>query len=271
MQSSSIQSINTHFPRKWQGQSTNILGVQVSAVNMPMAVSVVNSWIRNQLKHYICVTPAHSVMDCLYDDELRKIFNTAGLVTPDGMPIVWLSRLYGYNRVDRVYGPDLMLALCANSIERGYRHYFYGGHADVLDNLIDNLKRKFPELQIAGSYSPPFRTLSDEEDEEIVEMINSTKPHIVWVGLGSPKQEYWMAEHQNRLTANALIGVGAAFDFHAGAKAQAPYWIQRSGFEWLFRLANEPKRLWKRYLLGYPLFIYHVLLQLSKLREYPNS
>lgn len=249
----------------------NILGVGISAINMELALDLIDAWISEAESKYVCVTPVHSVMECQRDSELRHIQNTSGLTTPDGMPLVWLSRLRGHNCVDRVYGPDLMLALCNHSIIKGYRHYFYGGEEGVPDRLAANLKTRFPEIDIVGSYSPPFRKLTPEEDEKIVQMINNCDPDIVWVGLGAPKQEYWMATHLDRLTASALIGVGAAFDFHAGLKSQAPYWMQRSGLEWLFRLLSEPKRLWKRYLYDNPHFLLLLLLQMLGLKKYNLS
>jgi len=246
----------------------NILGVGISAINMDIALRVIEGWISRGESHYVCVTPVHSVMECQRDPDLRRIFNTSGMTTPDGMPLVWLSRLYGYRHVNRVYGPDLMLALCEHSVERGYRHFFYGGAEGVPERLAARLQSRFPGLIVAGTFSPPFRPLKPNEDEQIVQLINETNPDIVWVGLGSPKQERWMAEHIDRLTAPVLIGVGAAFDFHTGRKPQAPRWMQRSGLEWLFRLLTEPRRLWRRYLINNPLFVALVLLQVLGLRRY---
>ncbi len=177
------------------------------------------------------------------------------------MPLVWLSRLYGWRNTRRVYGPDLMLDLCERSLATGYRHFFYGGQEGVPDRLSDRLQRRFPGLIVAGTYSPPFRTPTEEEDEEIVRRINDAKPDIVWVGLSTPKQEHWMAQHVDRLAASVLIGVGAAFDFHAGVKRQAPRWMQQSGLEWLFRLGSEPRRLWRRYLVNNPMFVWLMFLQ----------
>lgn len=249
-------------------QHSNILGVHVSAVNMPLVLQTIDGWISKHERNYVCVAPVHSIMECHRSQELTEIFNQAGLVTPDGMPLVWLSHFQGHKEVSRVYGPDLMLALCEHGLSRSYRHYFYGGADGVADELVARLSARIPGLQVAGIYSPPFRPLSAEEDQKIVEMINATQPDIIWVGLGAPKQERWMAEHADRLNAAAVIGVGAAFDFHAGRKLQAPYWMQRNGLEWLFRLMTEPKRLWRRYLINNPLFIYHVILQTSGIRKY---
>jgi N-acetylglucosaminyldiphosphoundecaprenol N-acetyl-beta-D-mannosaminyltransferase len=240
----------------------DVLGVNVSAINMDDALEVIDGWITSGERQYVCVTGVHGVMESQRDPVLRGIHNDAGLVTPDGMPLVWLSRLHGQRRTTRVYGPDLMLALCERSIATGYRHFFYGGAEHVAERLVRRLERRFPGLAVAGMHTPPFRTLTPDEDDEIVRQINETKPDVVWVGLGTPKQEHWIAQHVHRLTAPALIGVGAAFDFHAGVKAQAPRWMQRSGLEWLFRLASEPRRLGKRYLVNNPTFVWMTLQQL---------
>lgn len=240
---------------------SNILGVWVSAINMKMAVNNIEEWISRKGSHYVCITGVHGVMESQRDEELRRIHNEAGLVTPDGMPLVWLSRLKGFDHVDRVYGPDLMLAVCQQSEEHGYRHFFYGGAPSVAEKLATRLKFQFPKLNVVGTYSPPFRSLTAEEDQSEVELIRASNPDIVWVGISTPKQERWMAEHLTRLNSCVLIGVGAAFDFHAALKRQAPRWMQRNGLEWLFRLVTEPRRLWRRYLINNPLFLWLVLLQ----------
>jgi N-acetylglucosaminyldiphosphoundecaprenol N-acetyl-beta-D-mannosaminyltransferase len=202
------------------------------------------------------------------DSELRGIHNLAGLVTPDGMPLVWIGRLQGHRQMDRVYGPDLMLALCERSVPRGYRNYFYGGAASVPEQLAEGLQSRFPGLQVSGTYSPPFRPLTPDEDADVVTKINAAQSDIVWVGLGTPKQERWMAAHVGRIDAPVLLGVGAAFDFHTGRLPQAPNWMRRSGLEWCFRLLTEPKRLWRRYLSNNPRFVALVLLQGLGLRHY---
>jgi len=170
--------------------------------------------------------------------------------------------------VSRVYGPDLMLALCEESKEKGYRHFFYGGAEGVADELAASLTERYPGLQVAGTYSPPFRPLTEDEDQQVVDLINRSGADIVWVGLGTPKQDFWVADHVGRLEAPVLLAVGAAFDFHSGRKRQAPRWMQRAGLEWLFRLLTEPRRLWYRYLVLNPLFIALVTLQLLGLRRY---
>jgi N-acetylglucosaminyldiphosphoundecaprenol N-acetyl-beta-D-mannosaminyltransferase len=239
----------------------NILGVNVSAIDTDQALKHIDLWIHERQRQYICVTGVHGVMESQKDPNLKTIHNRAGLVTPDGMPLVWLSRLKGHPAVERVYGPDLMLALCEQSLIKGYRHFFFGATQEVGEKLVQRLTERFSGIQIAGYWSPPFRALTQEEDEALVDRINTSRPDIVWVGLSTPKQEYWMSSHRSRLTAPVLIGVGAAFDFHAGVKRQAPRWVQRSGLEWCFRLLSEPRRLWRRYLINNPWFLWLVLLQ----------
>jgi N-acetylglucosaminyldiphosphoundecaprenol N-acetyl-beta-D-mannosaminyltransferase len=249
-------------------QRMNILGVGVSAINMGIAIETIDQWIAHQQRHYVCVTNVHVVMECQRDEWLRRALNGAGMVTPDGVPLVWLMRRNGFSHVGRVYGPDLLMALCEHSLAKAHRHYFYGGAPGVAELLATSLHQRFPGLQVCGWYAPPFRPLTESEDEQVVEMINAANPDIVWVGLGAPRQEHWIATHTGRLTAPVLIGVGAAFDFHSGRKKQAPLWMQRNGLEWLFRLATEPTRLGRRYLLNNPLFIWLVAQQMMGVRTY---
>ena len=246
----------------------NILGVGVSAIDTRQTLETIDGWIAARTQRYVCVTGVHGVMESQRDDGLRHIHNAAGLVTPDGMPLVWLSRLCGSHHVERVYGPDLLVACCAASVPRQYRHFFYGGAEGVAERLADRLSKRFPGLLVAGCYTPPFRDLTMDEEREVITRINDAAPDIVWVGMSTPKQERWMHQHCGRVTAPVLIGVGAAFDFHAGLKRQAPYWMQRSGLEWFFRLMTEPKRLWRRYLTNNPRFIWRILLQATGVARY---
>ncbi len=239
-----------------------ILGVEVSAIDMQIALHTIEAWIARREPHYVCVTPVHAVMESHRDPDLKRIHNAAGLVTPDGMPLVWLSRVLGFPYVERVYGPDLMLALCERSVKPGYRHFFYGGAPGVAKRLVGRLQARFPGLTVCGTYAPPFRPLTPEEDRQVLAQIDAAKPDIIWVGISTPKQQHWMAQHVGQVSAPVLIGVGAAFDFHAGVKRQAPRWMQRSGLEWCFRLVTEPRRLWRRYLIDNPYFVWLVLLQL---------
>jgi N-acetylglucosaminyldiphosphoundecaprenol N-acetyl-beta-D-mannosaminyltransferase len=246
----------------------NVLGVAVSAIDMTMALDCIERWIRSRDPHYVCVTPAHAVMECIDHPELKAVYNHSGLTTPDGMAIVWLMRWQGYRQVERVYGPDLLLAVCAAAEEAGYRNYFYGGAPEVTPRLVEALTRRFPRLQIAGYESPPFGALSREEEAAAEERIRQAKPDIVWVGLGSPRQEVWMSQEVARVNVPVLVGVGAAFDFLSDAKPQAPRWVQRSGLEWLFRFFSEPGRLWKRYI-KYPRFVVLALMQHFGVRDFP--
>jgi N-acetylglucosaminyldiphosphoundecaprenol N-acetyl-beta-D-mannosaminyltransferase len=246
--------------RGWPAASRTIpridlLGVGVSAVTMDTAVQEIAGWITAGRQHYVCVTGVHGVMEAQRDPELLRVHNESGLTTPDGMPLVWASRWAGASHVERVYGPDLILKLCALAAERGWRSFFYGGKTGVPELLAKRLTARFPRLVVAGTESPPFRELTPEEDAGIVKRINAAHPDIVWVGLSTPKQERWMAAHTGRVLAPVLIGVGAAFDIHAGLLPQAPRWMQRSGTEWLYRLAHEPQRLWRRYLYNNPRFL----------------
>ena len=249
----------------------DVLGVGISAINIPMAVRVIDRWIRRGTKNYVCITGVHGVMESQRDPELKRIHNAAGMVTPDGMPMVWMNRLRGNCHVSRVYGPDLMLEVCQQSVKKGHKHFFYGGAEGVAELLKQKLTEKCPGLQVVGTYCPPFRPLTDDEDRDLVKMINASGADIVWVGLSTPKQERWMSKHVGRLDAPVMVGVGAAFDFHAGLKKQAPKFIQKSGFEWLFRMVTEPKRLWKRYMVNNPLFILNLALSATGLKDFSDK
>lgn len=245
----------------------SILGVQISAINMAQAIECIKYWIDTRTPQYVCVTPAHGVMDCQGDPELTEIFNNSGITTPDGMPIVWLLRHYGYKHVERVYGPDLMLEVCKQGVRYGWKHFFYGGAPGVGEKLSQKLSELFPGLLVVGVISPPYRELTGDEEVIYKTQIVQAGPDVVWVGISTPKQEIWMAEHLKELNVPTLIGVGAAFDYLSGTKKQAPRWIQRSGFEWLYRFLSEPKRLWKRYS-QYPRFMLLVLFQLLGITKY---
>ncbi len=249
-------------------QRVNILGVGVGAVTMPQAVGLIGRWIKQRRPNYVCVTSIHGVVESRFDDQLGLIHNRAGLVTADGMPLVWFGRLRGFRQMERVYGPDLLLAVCQASVAPGWRHFFYGGTEGVAQQLAERLSQRFEGLQVAGTYTPPFRALSEEEEGEVQSLVASTRADIVWVGLSTPKQERWMAAHVGGWAVPVLIGVGAAFDFHAGVKAQAPGWVQRSGLEWCFRLLQEPRRLWRRYLRNIPVFVVLALLQQLGLKRF---
>ena len=247
----------------------NILGVGVSAASIPAALQAFDNWIAEGLRTYVCVADVHSVMQGRWNAQIRAVLNGAGMITSDGMPLVWLCRLACGRHVQRVYGPDLLLATCEHGLAAGRRHVFYGGAPGVAETLAERLRARFPALQVAAVFSPPFQAGPPVVDDEIVREINAAGADFVWVGLGAPKQELWMRTYRDRLDAPVLLGVGAAFDFHAGAKPQAPAVLQAAGLEWLFRLATEPKRLWPRYSRVVPAFLYHLFLQRSGLVRYP--
>ncbi|WP_434712614.1 WecB/TagA/CpsF family glycosyltransferase [Rhizobium sp. YTUHZ045] len=248
---------------------TNVLGVRISAVNLKSATGFIQKGIEDGRREYVCVRDAHGVVRCQDNPELRSIHNRAFLVTPDGMPLVWALKRAGHVDSDRVYGPDLMLSVFEAGTSKGIRHFLYGATPETLQHLQAQLLAKFPEAEIAGSYAPPFHKLSPQEEADIANRLNRSGADIIWVGLSSPKQELWMARMRDRLDASMLIGVGAAFDFHAGLKRQAPRFIQRSGFEWAFRLLCEPRRLWRRYALVVPTFISLTAFQRLGLRKFP--
>jgi len=242
----------------------DLFGVSISAVTVAQTIDVMESWIRDRHRDYVILTGAHGVVEMQDDAELRAINNRSGLTTPDGMPIVWWGRARGFRDIEKAYAPDIMDAMFRRSVEPGYRHFFYGGAEGVAKSLCARLARRYPGLAIAGSHSPPFRELSEAEEESLARDIERTRPDVVWVGLGCPKQERWIARNRPRLSAPVLIGVGAGFDFLAGSARRAPLWIQRSGFEWLFRLACEPRRLWPRYSRVIPRFLYLSLRSLAR-------
>ena len=247
----------------------NVLGVGVSALNLDSAVTFVAEALERKAKGYVCVTGVHGVSEAQNDPAFRRILNGAFLNTPDGMPMVWMGRLQGFRQMSRVYGPDLMLRVCEMSQETGFTHFLYGGGPGVAEDLRRRLVEQFPGLKIVGTYTPPFRALTNEEAAGLVRQVGALKPDVVWVGLSTPKQEKFMVEYAPKLEATLFFGVGAAFDFHAGRVRQAPRWMQRSGLEWLFRLGCEPRRLWKRYLKNNPVFVLRALGQLSGLTKYP--
>lgn len=235
----------------------NVLGVGVSALRFPQARDLILG-VRGELRRgYVCCGTAHGLVEARRDPALRRVYNESWLTTPDGMPLVWL----GPNGVERVYGPDLMLAVCDAGRGIGLRHYLFGGVPGVAALLREKLLGRFPGLEIVGTMTPPFRTLDEVEIGAFRADVTRTRPDVIWVGLGSPKQEHFIAAHWRDLDAGVLIGVGAAFDFHSGRVRQAPSWIRGSGFEWLFRFCMEPRRLGWRYLRTNPLFIAHVLAQ----------
>jgi N-acetylglucosaminyldiphosphoundecaprenol N-acetyl-beta-D-mannosaminyltransferase len=250
-------------------QRYDVLGVRIHALDSPGLLGEVERWIGSRARRYVCFTTVHGVMATLTDAHLQRVFNE-GFAVPDGMPLVWLGQLRGH-RTRRVYGPDIMLALCARAAEVGWPVFFLGGAEGVAERLAEALRRRFQGLRVVGAAGPPFREPRPEEEQSLVERLNASGAELVFVGLGCPKQERWMGANRERLTASVLLGVGAAFDFHTGRVPQAPRWMMHAGLEWFFRLLQEPRRLWRRYLILNPLFVAHVVLQLLGLRRYGSD
>jgi len=249
-------------------ERVNVLGVGISNINLQSALAAVARAVCARRKGYICVTGVHGVMEAQADPAFRKILNEAFLCTPDGMPMVWAGKLRGYSTMSRVYGPDLMLEVCAWCEKNPCRHFFYGGAPGVAEALRDKLTGRFPCLQVAGCITPPFRTLDAKEKQQLRETVHAARPDILWVGLSTPKQEKFMAEFLPDLDVTLMIGVGAAFDFLSGRVKQAPRWMQRSGLEWTYRLCQEPRRLARRYFRNNPLFAAKIAGQLCGLKRY---
>ena len=247
----------------------NVLGVSVSAMNLSVATEAVLTAARERRKGYVCVTGVHGITEAQNDTGFRRILNHSFLNTTDGMPLVWLARHYvGGSGIERVYGPDLMLEIFAATRDGSIRHFFYGGAPGVAEELKARLEARFPGVCVAGTYCPPFRALNAEEEAELAAKVREAKPDLMWIGLSTPKQERFMSEYLPKLEVTVMLGVGAAFDFHSGRVRQAPRWIQRSGFEWFYRLCSQPKRLARRYLINNPLFLARIGLQLTGLRKY---
>jgi N-acetylglucosaminyldiphosphoundecaprenol N-acetyl-beta-D-mannosaminyltransferase len=252
-----------------EGLRVDVLGVAVSVVTLESATERIAGWVRSRDRRYVCVTGVHGVMESQRDPALRTIHNESGLTTPDGMPMVWAARRAGASEVTRVYGPDLMRAVLGVAAANGWSSYFYGGRPEVTERLAGRLSAQIPGLAVAGMRSPPYRALTEAEDAADVAAINASGADLVWVGLSTPKQERWMAAHRDRLQAPVLLGVGAAFDLLAGTLRQAPPWMQRSGLEWSYRLAREPRRLWRRYLRNNPAFVAAIARRPPRLLPWP--
>jgi len=246
----------------------NVLGVGVHAVNLDRAVEIIEDAARTDQRGYVCVTGVHGVMEAQRNSQFKAALDNALMVVPDGVPTVWVGRWQGNARMGRVFGPDLMRELCRRSPKTGLSHFLYGGKPGIAEELKANLERKFPGINVVGTYTPPFRPLSEAEKSELQTELVRTRPDIFWIGLSTPKQEQFMAENFGSLDCRIMIGVGAAFDIHTGHVQDAPQWIKNAGMQWLHRLFQEPSRLWKRYLVNNSAFVYRMVLQLAGLKQY---
>jgi N-acetylglucosaminyldiphosphoundecaprenol N-acetyl-beta-D-mannosaminyltransferase len=244
-----------------------VLGVKVNAIQIPEVVAGMERWVAEGSRcHYIAVTGMHGITEAQHDQDFKQILNSADLVVPDGMPLVWLGRKHGHRLERRVYGPELMQTFC-RATGSNYRHFLYGGMPGVPELLAERLTNDCG-IRVVGKYSPPFRPLTKDEDEDVVALINSSDADVLWIGLSTPKQERWMFEHRSRLKVPVVVGVGAAFDLNTGRVRQAPSWMRESGLEWFFRLLMEPRRLWRRYLVYGSEFVWSLAFEFLGLRTF---
>jgi N-acetylglucosaminyldiphosphoundecaprenol N-acetyl-beta-D-mannosaminyltransferase len=246
--------------REKKNSTERIFQVPVHAVDYETVLAQIGLWIKEQRRPsaYVIQTNVFSLVTAAEISSYREVLGHADYSLPDGMPLVWLLNLKGHGINERIYGPDMMLRICEEAAKSEWRCFLYGGKENTLKLLKKSLVQRFPSLNIVGTYSPPFRAMTKEEDNEICGIINAAKPDIVWVGLGAPKQEIWMYEHKDKLDVSVLHGVGAAFDFISGQISQAPRWMMKAGMEWFFRLCTEPRRLWKRYTIMNIKFLFYL-------------
>ena len=248
-----------------------VLGVRVKAIQIDDVVAQMKEWIRQRREcHSIAPTSMNGIVEAQHNAEFKQILNATDLTVPDGMPLVWLGRRGGHILPRRVYGPDLLLTFCEKTAGSGYRHFFYGAEREpgVPETLAETLKQRFPGILVAGTYSRPRQAHGLEQEDEVVSRVSRAAPDVLWVGLGELRQVRWMHEHSNKLSVPVVVGVGAAFDMISGSRRQAPRWIREHGFEWLFRLFQEPRRLWRRYLIYGAQFIALVILEMFGLKKY---
>jgi N-acetylglucosaminyldiphosphoundecaprenol N-acetyl-beta-D-mannosaminyltransferase len=248
--------------------SINVLGVNVRIVNIPQILKLADNRIQSNGKGYITFANVHGVMELQQSKLVKAAHRGAWLAVPDGMPLVYIGRACGHKNMQRCFGPDLMSALLEHSVEKGYKHFFYGGNDGVAQELKVKMELKYPGLMVVGTYTPPFRALNQQEKEELIKIVNETKPDFFWVSLSTPKQDIFMHKYLSVLNTRILLGVGAAFDYHTDRLTPAPGWMQTMALEWFYRLLQEPGRLWKRYVINNPLFLFHLFLQTFGLRKY---
>ncbi len=247
--------------------AAHVLGIDVDAINMPQALAHVSELLDRRKGGYVCVAGVHGVMEAQDSPQLRSAYTNSDMTIPDGMPLVWVGHSQGYAEMSRVTGPDLMLEIFRRREFEEVTHFLYGGQEGIAEELRDKLMVRFPWIKIVGVATPPFCESIDREQEDFIATINQLKPDIVWVGISCPKQEIFMARHLPRLGSALMFGVGAAFDYHTGRIRDCSEWIKRAGLQWLHRLLQDPRRLWRRYLRTHPRFIWRISLQLLQARK----
>jgi N-acetylglucosaminyldiphosphoundecaprenol N-acetyl-beta-D-mannosaminyltransferase len=247
----------------------NVLGIEVDALDMELTLARLAEMLRTGRKGYVCAIDVHGVMEARRDATLSEAFSNAAIRVPDGMPTAWVGRLQGHRHMQRVAGPDLMFEVLRRSEFAGYTHFLYGGEEGVAEQLAKCIHQKLPRVRIVGTCTPPFRDLTEYEERELFARIARCKPDMIWVGIGTPKQDRFMYHYLPRLKTRLMFGVGAAFNFHTGRIKDSPAWVKRAGLQWVHRLIQEPGRLWPRYLRNNPAFLWNVALQLTRLRNYP--
>jgi N-acetylglucosaminyldiphosphoundecaprenol N-acetyl-beta-D-mannosaminyltransferase len=255
-------------PAAASDRRVNILGVGVHATSMDRAVARLESALATGERGYVCVTGVQGVMEAQTDTALKRTINRSLLTIPDGRPTVWVGWLRGFFHMRQVTGPTMMLEICSRSTRKGYTHFFYGGNTGVADELKASLIARYPGLKVVGTYCPPFRALTPQEEADLVRTVAETQPDFFWVGLSTPKQERFMEQYKDQLDAKIMLGVGAAFDMHTGRIKDAPYWMKFTATQWIHRIYQDPKRLWKRYLVNNPKFVFRIALQLLGLVKY---
>jgi N-acetylglucosaminyldiphosphoundecaprenol N-acetyl-beta-D-mannosaminyltransferase len=251
--------------------AAKLLGISVEALDMELTLKRIARELEARRKGYICMVGVHGIMEAHRDPELAAIYADSTITVPDGTPTVWVGRWQGHKKMQRVAGPDLMREVFRRKEFAGYTHFLYGGEKNVAEQLRERFTRRFPWAHIVGTYTPPFRDLNQEEEQRLIARVRELKPDIIWVGISTPKQERFMHRYLRLLDTTLMFGVGAAYDFHTGRIQDAPQWVKTIGMQWMHRLLQEPRRLWKRYLRNNPSFMWHIALQLSGLRQYSRT
>jgi N-acetylglucosaminyldiphosphoundecaprenol N-acetyl-beta-D-mannosaminyltransferase len=250
--------------------AAHVLGVDVDAIDLDGALGRVAVLLQGPRKSYVCVAGVHGVMEAQRNPQLMEVYSGSEMTIPDGMPLAWVGRMQGHIAMPRVTGPDLMLEVFRRKEFAQATHFLYGGREGIAEELRDKLKEQFPWAKIVGTYTPPFRVLSESEEEQFIATIAALKPDIIWVGISCPKQEIFMARYLPELETKLMFGVGAAFDYHTGRIRDCADWVKRAGLQWLHRLLQDPRRLWRRYLRNNPAFVWLITLQILRVRRYPR-